>query len=307
MKRAAVLPSKGIGDALLMMIASQQLLRAGFAVTTFHPVLKELSEWFPGHRFAPFSLDSLSCYDLIIAENDNSPLIVQLKNQFPSHLSIFYPTYSVQRHPPLTPLDRAFFPEKTMVDNISTAIFSLLNQLKIPLTFSSCNGLKIPAALAHRAHPKRVALHATSSAAAKNWQPSRFLKLSKALKKKGYHPVFILSPQEKETWLESEELCPHFPTLDALARYLYESGYAIGNDSLIGHLASNMNLPTLIIANDIRRMHLWRPGWRRGEVVTPSLWIPNVKGCRLRERFWKAFISVRRVVSTFDKRVASQK
>jgi heptosyltransferase III len=300
--KAAVIPSKGIGDALLMMIASHQLLKEGFSVTTFHPSLNELKEWFPRHRFAPFSFEALHSCDLIIVENDNSSRIQQLRDRFPTQLGIFYPTYFPRRHPVLTPLDRAFDPKKTMVENIAVSIASLLK-----ITPSGDNGLIVPSLLAHRIHAKRVILHPSSSVEDKNWPKKRFLLLANKLKKKGFHPVFALSPKEKVNWQADQEEIPDLLSLDSLARLIYESGFVIGNDSLIGHLASNLNIPTLIIANDPHRMNLWRPGWKHGEVMTPASWIPNLKFFRLRQQYWKQFISTRQVLLTFERLVARQK
>ena len=45
MKKAAVLPAQGIGDGLLMLVASYNLQEAGYEVTTYQPLLKQLTPW----------------------------------------------------------------------------------------------------------------------------------------------------------------------------------------------------------------------------------------------------------------------
>ena len=97
-----------------------------------------------------------------------------------------------------------------------------------------------------------------------------------------------------------------FPSLDFLARYVYESGYLIGNDSGLGHLASALGIPTLIFCRRKTWANMWAPSFHRGVVVTPSSWIPNIRGFRLRDRHWKKFISVRMARRAFERLVHMQ-
>src|SRR5258708_5898507 len=122
MNKSLVIPAKGIGDALLMMIASHRLLQEGYQVKTQHKALEELKEWFPDHEFS----SELCAADLVIVENDNSPRIKELKMLYGEKLSIFYPTYHSQKNLPLSPLDQVFDSEKTMADNIAHAIARVL-------------------------------------------------------------------------------------------------------------------------------------------------------------------------------------
>jgi heptosyltransferase-3 len=135
--------------------------------------------------------------------------------------------------------------------------------------------------LNHRLHRRRVLIHHTSSLEDKNWLKEKFQEVALGLKRRGYEPVFV----------------PEFSSLDDLAAYVYQSGYVIGNDSLVGHLASNLQIPTLIVADKEERMKLWRPGWLEGSVVTLAPWIPSWK---FFEKNWKYFISSGRVLRTFD-------
>jgi hypothetical protein len=292
-RSAAVIPAKGIGDALLMMIASHHLLKAGYQVTTFHPQMKELNDWFPGHHFDIIPPTDFAEFDLVIFENDNSQRIQKLLNG-----SVFYPTYSPEKHGPLFALDQVFNSDLPMVDNIAYAIANLLQLPGI----SKDNGLSPPAHLSFRQNERRIIIHPCSNDAEKNWPKAKFLSLAYSLKKLGYEPVFVTSLSEKKDWQDVESKgfsLQSFPSLHALAAFLYESGYMIGNDSLLGHLASNMHLPTLIIANDEKRMRLWRPSWRQGMVLTPSRLVPNFKPLRLRKTQWKRWISPTKVLRAF--------
>ncbi len=291
MKTAAVLPAFGIGDALLMMIASHQLKLQGYKVTTFHQALPELANWFPDHQIEP-SYSTLDAFDLIIAENDNSPKIKQLIESYRPRLSIFYPTYSKEKHGPLHLLDRIFDEHRPMADNIAEAMASFFS-LPVP---SKYNGLILPDT---PRNSKQVLIHPTSRSVSKNWNAKGFIKVARKLKHLDFTPVFCVSPQEQSQWeFVAEEgftlVCP--PNLSHLAMLVHESAAVIGNDSSVGHLASNLDVPTLIIADDEQRMRLWRPGWRQGNLVLPPRYLPDWKLLRLN---WQHFISPSKVLKNF--------
>lgn len=303
-KRAAVLPAKGIGDALLMLIASHHLQTNGYQVTTYHPSLQQLQKWFPNSQFAPaYNQDDLSQYDLVIAENDNSSRIASLLRCFQGEkrnsLSLFYPTYKPGKNAPLAPLDYCFNADLPMTENIAAATANLLQGSAL----SSETGIIPLTGLIQRKYPKRVLLHPLSSSEKKNWSAKRYVKLSHKLQEKGFEPLFILTSEERKApfWQEAAKNSPQFDNLSALAAFVYESGFVIGNDSLLGHLGSLLGLATLVLADNPQRMQLWRPGWHPGEVLTPPFWLPNGKlFFRLRTKFWRDFISVKRVLQTFD-------
>jgi hypothetical protein len=301
-----VLPCQGIGDALLMMIASQRLLEEGYKVTTYHASLHELASWFPGHRFLPAPPieqyeAAFGAYDLLVAENDNSAKISALRRLFGrTSLSLFYPTYCSRKHPPLSSRDKTFQETLPMADNIALAIAALLESEEV----TKNNGLTPPDAAVHRSHPRRILIHPESRDPRKNWSARRYAKTAEKLSSLGYEPVFICAPDEHKKWKEAlppGAALPLFLTLSELALYVYESGALIGNDSLIGHLASNLDVPTLVIADDWKRMQLWRPGWLPGAVLTCPYWVPNVKYLRLRKRHWRAFVTPRAVLDAFQK------
>ena len=94
-----------------------------------------------------------------------------------------------------------------------------------------------------------------------------------------------------------------FPNLDFLAQYIYESGYLIGNDSGLGHLASALGVPTLTFCRRKTWANMWAPSFSKGIVVTPSSIIPNIRGLRLRDRHWKTFITLGMARRAFERLV----
>jgi heptosyltransferase III len=309
MQNAAVLPALGIGDALLMMIASHQLKMEGYNVTTYHDSLPGLLPWFPGHDIQSLPpndllIEVLTPYDLVIVENDNSPKIRGMIEELRPQLSIFYPTYLSTKHAPLASSDRDFDRDLPMAENIANAIASLID---LPAA-SKDNGLSPPSHLAFRSKKDQVLIHPTSRLPEKNWKAEGFMNVAFELKIKGMTPIFCVSPAERAEWEFVERQgfsLASPPTLAALAELVYESGYVIGNDSLIGHLASNLGVPTLIIAGDEKRMRLWRPGWHQGQLVLPPPYLPNWKFLRLRENHWQNFITPEKVLRNFDKLVST--
>lgn len=306
--RVAVIPSIGIGDGLIMMVASHRLLCQNYVVTTFSTPLIELQDWFTYHSFSdrpPLDKleETLATFDLIVVQHDNSSFcqqILSLRTEGKlKALSVFYPSYDPSRHQPLTPLDRIFHEDYPMVDNTARAISSILGLNHI----SKNNGLVAPSHLIHRRYKHRVLIHPTSKDSHRNWPADKFLKIAKSLQQEGFAPVFVLSPKEQLEWeplLSDAFPSPLFSSLSELAHYAFESGYLIGNDSGIGHLCSNLQIPTLVLSNRKHYMDLWRPGWYRGDIITPPSWIPNWKGSRLRERHWKHFISPKAVLQKFN-------
>lgn len=306
MKTAAVLPAGGIGDALLMMIASHQLHLRGYEVTTFHPVFPELKVWFPGQNFSDTPTPSLlSSFDLIVIENDNSPNLSHLLAAYRSKIAVFYPTYSPKKHPPLEALDSIFDPNLPMATNIGAAIGKILQQYP----FSKENGITPPNHLVHRKFPRRVIIHPTSREKNKNWSAQKFITVAKRLKQKGFFPCFCVGPEEVSHWssLKIEGLTLiDSPNLGKFAEFVYESGIVIGNDSFAGHLASNLNIPSLIIANDEKRIRLWRPDWHIGVVICPPKWLPNKKFFRVKQRYWQHFLSPKKVVTELTQLVLKE-
>ncbi|MCB1106905.1 MAG: hypothetical protein KDK76_02285 [Chlamydiia bacterium] len=298
--KTAVICSKGIGDGLMMMVASHRLKLEGYDVTTFQDSLEELEEWFPGHHFAKRStIKTLDHFDLILLQNDNTPFSLNLIDRYREKIHVFYASYEENKHPPLNTKDRIFDRALPMVANIAQATASILGKPHPILE----NGITIPSHLIYKKNNNRIVIHPTSTTAKRTYNREKFLKVAKKLEKEGYEIAFSLSPAEKERWGEIPFQTPEFPTLSSLASYLYESKFLIGNESGTGHLASNLGIPTLIIASCPKQMALWRPGFLLGSIVTPPSYIPNFKLLRLRQNKWQTFISPRHVIKTFHQAI----
>jgi len=293
MKKVAFLPAAGIGDALLMMIAAHHFSRAGYSTEIYHPRLAELSEWFPGHSFIssrvlPYNLSS---YDSIFIQNDNHPFIKDLKEKH-SNVGVFYPTYKREKHGDLSERDHIFHADKSMATNFAEA----LTQIFPHLTISKDNGICLPEKLAIPcAKREGIAIHPTSRDPKKNWALISFARLALQLQHAGYAPFFVAADSETPC-IASGMKGMGIPIrscscLSELATVLCKTKLFIGNDSGPGHLASNLGIKTVIIASDAMHMNLWRPDWEPSVVITPSKWIPNWKGMRLRQRYWSRFLS----------------
>jgi heptosyltransferase III len=307
--QAAVICSQGIGDGLLMMIASQCLWKKGYKVTTYQDSLPELNTWFPDHHLKKRSSlneleKQLAIYEIIVLQNDNSPLSNAIIDLYKlgklSNLSVFYSSYEKNKHAPLTLLDRVFDRSRSMVDNIAEAIASVLQCSEV----SKNNGLVVPGNFQKNRYPKRILIHPTSTTPLRTWDAKKFIKVAQSLTQKGYEVAFCVSPLEHPEWVllaKDRFLLPLFPSLNELAGFIYESHFLLGNESGIAHLASNLHIPTLVIASCQKQITLWRPGWFTTKVITPYRFIPNFKGLRLRQKKWQACISSKRVVQAFNK------
>ena len=302
--QAAVIPSKGIGDGLIMMVASYQFKREGYQVTTFHDTLGELEEWFPGQCFAKrSSLCRLELFDRIVFQNENTPFARALISRYRRTIHVLYASYERDKHFPFTDRDVLLNRSEPFVRGVARSIATLLGKER----FVEENGLVVPQKWVGQKDPKRkprVAIHPTGTLSSRRWSPHKFVAVAKQLEQEGCVVAFCVSPSERQMWgslLRGRFLLPELPTLSALAKYLYESDGFIGNESGPGHLASNLGIPTLIVARSHREMALWRPGFRLGNVVTPPSYIPNLKRMRLRDQTWQMWISSRAVLKAFKK------
>ncbi len=273
--QVAVICSEAISDGLMMMVATHRLTREGAHVVTYHDKLHELSDWFPDHKFSlhiePSSIMSeFAKYDLVIVQYNGSAytkeVIKILSGSSKPLLSIFYPIYSKYTHPPLRACDRVFNKQIPMVDNIALAISSLL-QAK---DHSKNNGLAAPSHLLHRRYKKRVAILPSAHI------PKKYEKIAEEVRKSGFDPIIL-----------KEE------NISLGASIIYESGFFIGPESDLCHLASNLHIPTLVVSGNKKTTSLLKPGWLRSSFITFPRWIPQI--------FLEKFVLVSKVVSGFKK------
>ncbi len=306
--KAAVFCQSGLGDGVFSLVLSNNLHLNGWSVDTYQNAIQAMQEWVPQLPILEYPPESeierlLSSYDwFFIVHNEASSFIQKLiaegKRRVPERTKVFYlyPSPKVVRH--LYYRDTLSDPNVPIAENFRLFCEKMLKLEKI----TDSNGFRPPEGLVHRRHGSRVVIHPTASRKGKHWPKKKFEKLAFLLQAQGYEPIFVPGREQYGEWEQLNgrgirvEL---FDTLDLLARFIYESGYFIGNDSGLGHLASFLGIPTLTIARNQRVMRLSRPSYARGVVVTPSSWIPNVSGFRIKDGYWKWLISVRRVLGGF--------
>ncbi len=301
MKRALVFCSQGLGDGLLFSIISYNLFKNGYAVDTYHPFLSDMQNFFKFTKIKKYPEINqiekvLDSYDLIIINSDyskiNKAIIALALEKYKNITFELHPSTCKGKGPPIG---------NWKFDFSKNVSFNLLDFLKKSLNLKNPlleNGISIPKNLTHRKFLKRVVIHPSSKDFEKNLPKKKFLKLFKKLKSLGYSPKFILAKHERSDFKEFLKDAPEFDSLNDIASYIYESGYMLGNDSGIAHLSSNLKIPTLTIFSTKRKERFWRPYFHFSKTVV-SLPLINIKGLRLREKYWKKTISVRRILKNF--------
>lgn len=285
MEKIAIVSALGLGDGLLSMVIAHNLQQHNYAVTIFNNHLVQLQSWFPGKNIKPYPEltdinQTYAAYDQIIS-TDGAPL-AKVTHQLGDKYKIFY--------------EKNFDRSKTVLQNfldICGNHFQLNN-------LTSENGIKSATGLQFRKFSRRVMLHTMSTSPRKNWSASKFVRLAQLLQAEDWQPVFIVSPAEHAEWqniLHNRFALPKFSSVADLAAYVYESGYLIGNDSGVGHLAANLGLPTLSLFARQSIANLWRPGWGNGKVATPTFQLP---GASLRAKHWQKFLTVNKVFKSFN-------
>lgn len=296
--RAGVFCHNGLGDGVNCLVLSNNLHLNGWQVDTYQNSLGSMQNWFPhlAIRLYP-SLEELprilNAYDwFFVVHNDSSEFALRLieegKRRFPEKVKVLYlyPSKNIVNEPYYS--DFPTDPGISITANMRLFCEKILRLPKI----TKSNGFIPPAGLVSRKYRKRVVIHPTSARSTRNWPKEKFIKLALHLKEEGYEPIFIPGAKEMENFQNVGFELKDFDSLDALARFVYESGYLIGNDSGLGHLASALGVPTLTLCRRKAWANMWAPSFGSGIVLTPSPWIPNIRGFRLRDRQWKFFLSV---------------
>lgn len=308
--KAGIFCHNGLGDGVNCLVLSNNLHLNGWQVDTYQNTIGSMQNWFPHLPvFSYPDLDSLprilSAYDwYFVVHNDTDPFVQKLiqegKRRFPERLKVLYlyPSPNIVNEPYY--LDCLTNPKASIAENMRIVCRKILRLPKI----TESNGFIPPVGLVYKKFPRRIVVHPTSARATRNWPKEKFVKLALHLQNLGYELVFVPGKDNLEEWKDVSDLgfgISHFPTLDALARFIYESGYLIGNDSGLGHLASALGIPTLTFCRRKTWANMWAPSFHKGVVVTPSSLIPNIRGLRLRDLHWKKFISVGKALRGFKK------
>ena len=307
--RAGVFCHNGLGDGVNCLVLSNNLQLNGWKVDTYQNTIGPMQTWFPHlpvQSYPPVSEVSriLSTYDwFFVVQNDTDPFVIKLieegKRRFPDRIKVIYlyPSPYIVNEPYY--FDCLTEYHLSIAENLRLFCARILHLPKI----AQGNGFIPPPGLIHRRFPKRVAIHPTSARITRNWPKEKFVKLALHLREEGYQVAF-LPGKEREEWKEVEGLgfeLPVIGNLDGLAHFLYESGYLVGNDSGLGHLASALHIPTLTLCRRKAWANMWAPSFGKGVVVAPGSWIPNIRGLRLRDRHWQKFITVGMARRAFER------
>lgn len=292
----------GMGDGLIALVLSNNLHLNGGEVTTFHPFLGSLQPWFPHLPIRAFpSPEELQQFDRFFIIYEKSPWMQSILQHCLEHYrdktTVLNPIATPKRDYPFWE-GGCFDGNRTFVENLYTFCKDILGCTVV----TRSNGILKPEGLEPRRFARRVVIHPCSSREGKNWPREKFIELGRGLRGLDYTPALILTKEERLGWDLDGVEAPQFAHLSEMASYIAESGAMIGNDSGIGHLASCLGLPTLTICRSAQASRFWRPAWSPGKVITPSPWIPNVKGLRLRDKHWKKWISVGKVLNEFSSR-----
>ncbi|ALM84781.1 glycosyltransferase family 9 protein [Bordetella sp. N] len=290
-RRIAVLMAPRLGDSLLMMNMAYNLKTHGREVTVFGDYIYALRGWFPGMDVRPSLPESHAATLLARAGDAGYDCAVQMHDAWP---------YALHPH-----TSAYFYYDCHVV--ITGRGFVKLEQIRdfcqndIGLTGASLeNGLRVPAGLVSRKHDKRVVIHPTSTSEQRCWARRHFVELALRLQREGYEPHFVLAPGERAGW---ECLAEHglallrASRLADVAAFIHESGWFIGNESGIGHLASNVGVPTLTVTGRPTRTRAWRPAWTRSRIVYPLY----IVGGRWRDLYWREWLLPGHVLHEFKR------
>lgn len=323
----AVVPSMGLGDSLVYLVVANNLVRAGYRVTMLSNHLAHFADWLPNMQVLPFpepenTHDLCNTYDLVVSDcgsivtsipRDPAWLAqhfvivgtLRVKSDYiHDHRQRLITRLGEKKAELLRELAIAAGPIRTIDDDSVTMVEQAIEFCRTRLAILDASaeiGFTVPSVFIARRNSRRVMLHPTSYNTKKNWPHKKYLRLARRLKRQGFDPQIVLSPKERAEWaprFEPEFSVPQFANAQELAAYLYESGYVIGNDSGVGHLASALGVPVLTIYRKRRDGFCWRPGWGCNEIVRPSISMGALRGA------WKFFLSVSRVERAFKRLLA---
>ena len=251
MQRCAVFSCQGLGDGLISLVLSNNLHLNGAEATTFHPFLDVLEPWFPHLPIRRFP--STQDLETALAPFDRFFIIFE-KSSWMQAILQFCLKHHREKTTVLNPIatSRCDYPywEEGKFNGNRPFVENLYTYCKGVLKFAvatKSNGLTIPKGVHARRFEKRIVIHPTSSREGKNWSREKYLELSGRLKSEGYSLGMVLTQEERQGWDLRGIDAPIFIDLFEMASYVAESGYMIGNDSGIGHLASCLGLPTVTI------------------------------------------------------------
>jgi len=296
----------GLGDLFFGMTIAYNLAKF-HPVTVYHGTGPALQKNFPYASLLKYPEENewkndLQRFDkIVLFYHEDTPYIKQLiyqgKPSHPDKIKIVYPypTPHVKNKPYYQ--DSLIDPKVPFLNNLERF---LKKEFKInPVELQT--GFVFHKSTKFSAPSKKIALHVAGSHPKKNWPISKFIQLADALKASGYDPYFITKERKyfESEWQWLQDLgyqTPLFDHLEDLGLFLKDCKAVIGVDSGICHFASILGVPTVVIGKREKILRFWQPLWSKNILLTPSGLIPNVFGFRIRDRFWKHFISTKKVL-----------
>jgi ADP-heptose:LPS heptosyltransferase len=278
---------------MYLMVLLRNLLHRGDTLTLVGGIIYPLRDWFPYAHFVP---------DPAIGEMPNALAgYDRLIQMFPRTIAGELATDHFDANRLLQLINLPGFRQRSHILDAMQAIAEQEFGLAVGPhgTPFAHNGIRPPPHLQRQRYANRVVIHPVASNAFKTWPLQKFVALARWLKAHGLAPCFVVPPADAQGWRISApdiEIAA-FDDLADVAALLYESGWFVGNDSGIGHLASALGLPTLSLFPRAGLARRWRPGWGNNIVALP---LPVMPITKLKERFWKPLLPLSRVVTAFE-------
>lgn len=278
-QKIAFLISDKLGDSLLLLPLARNLVRNGYQLTLFGRHVHALAPWLPGLEIRPIppeGVAGLTTFNRVFQMDIDQPLAID-------------PQYPLRPLDSLTvwlhqqPAQSRLFLEESRA--FAKAVYGIEDWS------DSCSLLPHHPERS-RQNRRRVVIHPTAGTPERYWSATRFIELARRLTRDGYDVAFVVEERDAQIWhaATQEQPCTvnYFESLQALGNFIHESGYFIGNDSGIGHLASALGVPTVTISHRPRNMKRWRPQWAPG-IIVPHIWLPLRTW---RRKYWRFAVTV---------------
>ena len=298
--KTLICSQNGLGDIFFSLTLAHNLKNHKRAVTIYHTngtYLQKLSSSFliQNYPLEEKAIEELLLFDeIFIFYHKDTPYLnklIELKNE---KIKVIYPypTKHVKNKPFYQ--DSLIDPTLSFLQNLKNFMLNILKfpsiELKAPLDFTPLTSSSL----------KKVGLHVCGSHPKKNWPINKFMKLADELEKLGFEPYFITQDRKgfEKNWkfLEKRNYrTPIFDSIFELGAFIKDSALIIGVDSGICHFASCLNVKTLVLGRRKQILNFWQPCWTTTTHLYPPSWIPNLFKFRLRDHYWKSFISEKKV------------
>ncbi len=283
--------SSRLGDQLITMVVAYNLYLSGVKLLVFADYIYQLRHWFPwcDIRKAEAWRDESRCKVV----NGNFICCSVFEEDIPKKLLEYGKSIVLSKF--------TCFHAGTMVDAMSA-----VSKFAIKLDhYQRLNGIIPIQGLSYRLYHRCVLIHPLSQESFKEWLPSKFLLLAREIKKLGFSPKFVVPPLSENNWcfVKKEFEVKVFSSISEWAAFIYQSGYVIGNDSGGAHLASCLNIPSLVIAGRETPLKRWVPDWFRSVAIFPERWKIFWMPTRLKQSVWKYCLTVKSVSRQFKEMI----